>query len=326
MARLLLMLFLFGYAVEGYAQNLIQNPSFEDTVARPLEIFKARYWKSANDGTPDIFTPYNTLFPSRLSPKNFVGFQEPKSGKNYAGLQLHALYNEAAVSFREYLQNELAEPLVADSNYCFRIHLSLGDSSNYASRGIFGLYFTSDAIYQSGYTRIRKDPDVVISEKEYVYDKENWLQYDVQFRASGGERFLTLGNFWSNAIVDTSYLGGGLNSFFKHSYYYFDDLYLGFCDSTFDFEVPIEKTRYEEPLKIFPNPVSDVLQVYYQGNEDLQFRVYDKIGREVFPIEVEKVYGGYYRISLLDLPGGLYILKANGPVLKKSVKAMKVRE
>ena len=313
-----------GLVMDAYSQNLIQNPSFEDTVARPLEVFKARHWESANDGTPDIFTPYNTLFPSRMAPSNFAGYQQARSGKNYAGLQLYALYNQAAVSFREFLQNELAEPLKADSLYCFRINISLGDSSNFASKGIFALYFTDQPIYQPGYNRIITDPDVLISEEEYIRDKENWVQYDVQYEARGGERYLTLGNFWSSSRVDTSYVGGGKDEFYQNTYYYFDDLYLGYCDSTFDFEEPVVEPKYEGPFKIYPNPVSDRIQIYYEGATDLSFYVFDKIGREVFPLEVEKVYEGFYRVSLLNLPGGLYILKIRGTGIEETVKLMKL--
>ena len=70
----------------SFAQNLIPNPSFEDTVVCPLsanEVDKATYWSSFRD-SPEYFNYCSNLQGGIVGiPNNFIGYQFPHSVLNY---------------------------------------------------------------------------------------------------------------------------------------------------------------------------------------------------------------------------------------------------
>ncbi len=83
--KFLLTILFFGFVFLSNAQNLVLNPSFEDTVACPTgasQLEKSKGW-TMNINTPDYF---NKCSHSNLSsiPKKLLGFQHLANGE-YAG-------------------------------------------------------------------------------------------------------------------------------------------------------------------------------------------------------------------------------------------------
>ena len=92
---------LFTIAVNGLAQNLVPNPSFENYTQCPFSLGLEAYvsdWKSARE-TPDYFNTCATT-PNADVPSNVVGYQEPYIGNAYIGMLTYrsdsSLYTEAA--------------------------------------------------------------------------------------------------------------------------------------------------------------------------------------------------------------------------------------
>src|SRR5580658_4883580 len=93
------------------AQNIVFNGSFEVYQTCPKYESQIKYaagWDRPTDGTPDYFNACCGV--SQIGvPKNFMGYQEPRSGSCYAGLFLYQ--SDAPDAYREYITNELKSPL-----------------------------------------------------------------------------------------------------------------------------------------------------------------------------------------------------------------------
>ena len=89
------------------AQNLVNNPSFEDFDACPLEFGGLEKvvpsWHQPTDGSTDYFNSCST---EMSTAKNFMGGQSAYDGNGYAGM-----YAYAPKDYREYLTAEFKEPL-----------------------------------------------------------------------------------------------------------------------------------------------------------------------------------------------------------------------
>ena len=91
-----------------FGQNLVNNWSFEDTVACPMgatQISKATGWDSYKL-TPDYFNYCNTTQVG--VPSNFNGYQYARTGNAYAGFVSFAYYG---TNYREIFGSKLIQQL-----------------------------------------------------------------------------------------------------------------------------------------------------------------------------------------------------------------------
>jgi OOP family OmpA-OmpF porin len=104
------------FSVGLSAQNLVPNPSFEELSRCPNSFstdkndFIVPGWESPTTGTPDHF--HGCSWGEADVPFNWAGSANAHSGKGYAGMYVWNKRDDDK-SYREYIQCELAEPLVA---------------------------------------------------------------------------------------------------------------------------------------------------------------------------------------------------------------------
>lgn len=204
------------------AQNLIQNGGFEEYYSCPqfLGDLSAKYWYSPNDNTPDYFNSCATD-PFCSVPQNLWGFQYPQEGQGYGG----AGTAYGSINNREYLTNKLALPLNADSSYCLVFYVCAAefDTSGCLYDEI-GIYFSPDSFFYSGLDTLPFQPQLETADGIFFNDTANWIKVELQFVATGGEKYMTIGNFKSNANTDTINLGSEMIN-----YYYYDNFSLVEC-------------------------------------------------------------------------------------------------
>lgn len=97
-------------------QNLVPNPSFEDTTSCPdnlSQIDRAFGWQSYRI-TPDYFNACSLPGGYSGVPLNQFDYQYPRSGNAYAGL--FCLYLPT-LNAREYIGIELSQPLIIGREY-----------------------------------------------------------------------------------------------------------------------------------------------------------------------------------------------------------------
>ena len=83
MKKIIIYLCLFS-AIKADSQNLVLNPSFEDTIACPTTTaipMQCEYWYTANIGSPDYFSEQPDIFcGTSYVPQSGVGYQYARTG------------------------------------------------------------------------------------------------------------------------------------------------------------------------------------------------------------------------------------------------------
>ena len=213
-------------AVDVGAQNLVPNYSFEDTTNCPTpNVLETAFpWFQPTVGSSDHFHECDTfIIPLAGVPYNSFGYQYPKTGKAYAGFIAWG-----GGDWREYIEVPLNSTLVKNSSYCVEFHVSLADKPVYAV-AIYriGAVFSDDSLLGTGVTPLLNAPDVTNPIGDFIVDTNQWTLISGIYTASGGESFITIGNFFNNDSTDTINVGG-VNG---PSYYYIDDVFVREMDS-----------------------------------------------------------------------------------------------
>lgn len=246
MVRNIALLFLSLLAVnETFSQqeekeNLIFNGSFEDHFYCPQRIepygqmMEVEAWWQPTGGSSDYYHPCGGR--QCRVPKNKLGYQYPRTGQAMVGIYV------SKTDYREYIQTELKYPLEAGERYRLRFWVSLSEYSTGAVATIGGLFTdyrikdgtrelltnNSKKSYNNGVRQeIAKifEPQVVNPFDKPLLDTAQWQMIEGEFVAKGGERFLTIGNFYpaeqSNVLFPRY-----LREILPGAYYYIDDVEL----------------------------------------------------------------------------------------------------
>jgi outer membrane protein OmpA-like peptidoglycan-associated protein len=204
------------------AQNLVNNPSFEDAINDTSIIldsgnnFTCDFWNTPSKGSPDYFTKKRDVWYG--VPSNIFGCQEPHTGFAYAGI---AVYSDPRIY--EYMQVKLKQKLVKDQNYCLSLFISPPNKEYFTSNEIdFAL--SNIQIHQNHEIRMKNIPFDRIISKNGDFKINGWNQISFNYHAKGGEEFLILGLFNSDYKLSLSrnikFEG------FKCLYFYIDDVSL----------------------------------------------------------------------------------------------------
>lgn len=301
--------------VPDYSGNLVPNHSFEDTVACPWASSQIEYavnWNRPTMGTPDYFhscgLPGNTSVPS-----NFAGYKDARTGKAYAGF--FSFFNDNR-NYKEYIEARLKDSLIAGKEYCLFFYVSLADNFRFASDGI-GALLTTDSVYSNNDSVLDNyTPQIVGS--TIISDEEGWTYIGGSFIASGGEKYITIGNFSPNINTQTTPVSGlpGIN--YDGAYYLIDDVYLGPCDTldTIPVTPPLELPSIIVPNVFTPNGdgVNDMFLVETEGIETISCEIFNRWGIKV--AEIKNLGDGWdgRTISGMEASEGVYyyVIKAIG--------------
>ncbi len=230
--------FLFFSPISFAQENLIFNPSFEEYYACPQKIEPYGYmsqavaWWQPTGGSADY---YNKCGSKQCNvPKNKLGIQMPHTGVGMVGIY------SSKTDYREYIQTELKDYLKEGETYKLTFYVSLSEYSAGAVATLGGL-FTKNRIeektrqmltdkitieYEKGVSQSISTylkPQVVNHYSNPIINVEDWTKIEGEFIADGGEKFLTIGNFYpapQSNVVDLPYL----TYLLPGAYYYIDDV------------------------------------------------------------------------------------------------------
>jgi hypothetical protein len=142
-------------------------------------------------------------------------FQFPNTGSGFSGIVPLWMNND---NYREYLEVKLINELKINKNYCVSWYSNMGEISRFGCNNI-GALFTQDSVFQiNPWERIIRN--TIVENNEILTDTLNWNLFYKEFKASGGEQFMTVGNFRpdnENLVTST------LNTNSAWAYYLFDD-------------------------------------------------------------------------------------------------------
>lgn len=282
MKRFLLYICFFCFFAKSEAQNLVPNPSFEDTITTPnwtsgfLEDVTAN-WLNLYDGSADYYSDVN---PYCIGCATLV--HTPRTGLAYTGIFTFQLDNPSF--FHEAIEVELSDSLVAGKKYCVSFYVCLYYVMNYSCANI-GAYFSDTLITNCTITLANYIPQVANSAAtgQLLTDSVNWTLISGSFIATGGEKFMTISNFLTDQFVDTIHVGHEYYNTNKCAYYFIDDVSVIPCD-TIAPPPPTTENYLFIPNAFSPNGDgnNDVLFVRGKNIQDVNLSVYDRWGRRVF--------------------------------------------
>ncbi len=302
-----------------YSQNLVPNPSFEDTVQinggpSPKE------WNT-NLGTPDYFSPYYSQAVSGFwTPISGRGSEEAKQGVAYFGF---AALDGTRIgrNFREYMQTELLDTLVKDGEYLIQFYISLADSFHLAvDEKDIGI-FISDELESNNFDHeVREFRPFYTSDSSWnASNKNGWEKFAYNYVAKGGEKALTIGCFKTNAEITVDTVGNGGITFLaeKGAYYFIDNISVVRTDSS----VSLRENELINQIELFPNPAAEQLNLVYSGKETLNFQWYNLKG-QLLNVKVQK-RGNRYRFQTATLPQGIYFLQLSNGKSQTTLKIVR---
>lgn len=188
-------------------------------------------WKKPN-GSPDYFNVNANANSNVQVPINFSGVQTAHTGNGYAGI--YCYYNNPGsttsdTNFREYIQTQLPQPLIANQPYLISFWVSLSDYSGYAVNHIGAYFSSSQPVQNTPQDVINFAPQ--IQSTSIITNMNGWTQITGTFTPSqSGLQWVTIGNFETDQqqqqqlVVPTgnnTSAGGNPN---WGAYYYIDDV------------------------------------------------------------------------------------------------------
>ncbi|MEM7109445.1 MAG: OmpA family protein [Bacteroidota bacterium] len=207
-------------------QNLLLNPGFEQHSKCPDDLttkYRSEvvdHWYSANEGTPDYF---NKCSKEAGIPYNWAGNAEAAEGRAYTGIITYLKGSE----YREYIQGELGEPLKPKTHYRISFKFRLANNCGFVSDAL-GVLLTNNKIKFLKANRIEVEPTLSLTRENALQPQTGgWEEFDMDYRAKGGEQFITVGNFISNEKLKTYQLKSRKTRHHMLSiaaYYYLDDI------------------------------------------------------------------------------------------------------
>jgi OmpA-OmpF porin, OOP family len=200
-------------------KNLIPNGSFENSRKKSGDIRKAIPWQQIE----------SVDFYMQPLDNDTTVDKGAFTGNHYGGVRFRKNY-------KEFLQVKLVEPLHRGRIYEYSMYLRLAYWSN-ATLKSFGAIFT-----KAGYRRPADavKGSMIDTVSEYgLADGYRWFKIRGYYKADGGEKFLTVGNFApvikkEMVRIDISKFGA------REAYYFIDDIRL-FVAPQFEEKITVER-------------------------------------------------------------------------------------
>ncbi|MCH2214285.1 MAG: OmpA family protein [Flavobacteriales bacterium] len=245
-------------AQEDNEDNLVPNWSFEKQVEgedlrRYDEFNLAEGWYDPTSAMSELFATETRSRYVKI-PDNMYGSEVPFDGDNYAGL--HA-YSYRARLPRTYIGVSLKKKLEDNGLYCIKFRASLAERSLYASNNL-GVVLSTKKVEKKGETSIVRNDVLLTDKNDVVSTQDGWWEYCKKYNATGGERYLTIGNFSTDER--TSYETMSVSSEFEKgpeaaAYYYIDAIEIREIQATENCgcgntKIPESKVIYSSTVQI----------------------------------------------------------------------------
>jgi len=320
-------------------ENLIQNGSFEILDSCPPIIDFPAYssvhyadgWDDAclesvnfNYSSPDLFNSCNSGILG--VPSNWHGYQNAFDGEGYVGVFID--FNLQGGPWRDFIQNELLEPVIKGCKYKVSFQFSYSSKSSYKTDGLQFIFSNSKltipndaAILNGTYFTFDEDSVTIIRFPELLEaDTTDWWYFEREFYARSPARYLTIGSI---LIADSTinefgwYIGNfGINSSCRG---YFDDIRLIQLDS--NCVTGVNEVEKKESVKVYPNPAQNSLSIFITENQEQTLtEIIDIFGRALLTKQL-----GSAELNMLDIsmiPTGWYLVRITKPLSGSFVQSV----
>ena len=283
-------------------QNLVPNPSFEDTLLISGQNFYLEHHITNWNGGRGYFNA-NQVGSFGSVPSNDVGYQYPRTGNAYCGIYTYAKYTSP---IRQYIQTKLKQKLVYNKKYKVSFYVSLGDTMH-AFCNIIGAYFTADSsdIFVGGV--LNQIPQIQNGLYNDLNDKNNWTLVSDTFVANGNESWITICNFYNDSISNPVALDSVCsmpNGWGCGAYYYIDDVSVELVDET----GLSPSLLGRDGVGLFPNPNNGLFQLSCSSNEKITCQLLSIAGQIIESREYKPIHNSV-AFDYGNVGNGLYLLR-----------------
>jgi hypothetical protein len=240
------------------------------------------------------------------APSNFAGFQYARTGIAYAGLATYVAPFTAIPEYREYIEGVLADTLKAGHIYCVSFYVSAADRCKFITDAI-GAYFSVDSIYEPLINSVLSSflPQINNPSGNIISDTLGWTLVSGTYTAQGGEKYITIGNFYGDNNTNIDSLNNNAPLGNSGAYFFIDDV------SVIDCTVGINEVNDNlSSGKLYPNPANTA--VYYENvlgeDESGKIKLMDMLGKEIKEYKLTKG-NNLISIPVFDLSKGVYMVK-----------------
>jgi len=284
------------------AQNLVPNPSFEDTLGCPHGVpdldGKCQDWHSFR-GTPDYFHTCS----NNEGFYNSWGYQAAHIGQAYAGF---ATYQVTVRNSAEQLGAQLSSSLIVGIKYYLSFYVSPAFNylyTNIATNKMGARLTTYQYSNPSGSGTMPNT--CMVKTDSIVKDSLSWFKVFGSFTADSAYEYIIIGNFFDDAHIDTLNLPYQVVP--QAAYYYVDDVCLStdsiYCQTWTGLAQYINSKNL---ITIYPNPASN--EAFIKSTDPIEFiQIINSLGQSVTAVvgnnEVKLI------ISVSDLKPALYYLR-----------------
>lgn len=185
------------FAQEG--QNMVDNGDFDNVgkLRRLGQIDAASGWISPTGESADVFSEGGKM-PDVMVPENAYGKEDPKEGSGYAGIITYS-YNDK--ENRTYITTRLNTPMKRGMRYKVKFYASLAELAKYSSNKIGAHFSKRELSTKDKVPALIVDTHVEHPKGEIFNGMYGWDLVCGEYTASGGEKYITIGNFTANNDV-----------------------------------------------------------------------------------------------------------------------------
>ena len=294
-------------AVQAQDDNMVLNSSFEETdgkLKRPGEVHIASGWSAGTLGKADLFKK-GVKNEAIQVPDNAYGRQKTDEGVSYAGITAYSFQNKAP---RSYITSQLAGPMKAGAQYCVKVDVVLSDLSKYAVNNM-GVHFSKKQVSVDSENHLLLSNPVLHTKNPIIKDMDIWETMCNVYEAKGGEKFITIGNFFENDQTKYEKMKRpkGFTSQQKYvAYYYIDNVRVTMVDGADECECG--KKNGVTPSIIYSSKVISETEFTAEENIENAKVYFDFVKTDIQP-------AGKQNLDVLAK------VLANNPTFKLQVKA-----
>lgn len=200
--------------------NLVPNASFESYSSCPNSGGQINYalpWIGTSGGV-EYFNSCSAVYSVPFQNYGSSGFQYARTGNAFAAL--FAL-NGYGNNYREYLQVQLNDTLQNSQCYLVSFYANLQNPINIAVNNL-GVYISNSLFTTATPFGVPPFvPQILKCKNNIIADTLNWTLISGIYTSTGGEKYISIGNFYDDVNTDTMQTGHGT---IEAAYYYIDDV------------------------------------------------------------------------------------------------------
>lgn len=225
---------------------------------------------SPNPTTPDLFHKCSTS-PGHSIPNNAFGHVPAHNGDGYLGIAIQI----TGQFYYEYIATPLVTPLQPGYTYCFSLAIRKARMYGFGlSFDRLGVLLSDNKVTGTSPSYLEFKPQLETPKGEIILNDTHWEIINFEYTASGGEKFMTIGQFYppDSLTIDTLDPEADMGA-----YYFIGDIQVIEC-------APPKAPLVTLPNVFSPNDdgINDLYTAEIAGAREVDVQIHNRWGNTVF--------------------------------------------